>query len=85
MSTKNILAYFSPKINTPAIVEAFKLAFDVPHSPNGDNPEAWLTSQIAHYTQQAAALESELKKTQVMLRGLQTWLADVERRNGGMQ
>lgn len=59
--------------------QAFEQAFC---SPNGSDPAAWLADRIRFYSTEVARLEAELNHVKILLKGHQTWLADVERRKG---
>ena len=63
--------------------KGFERAFCPATSQNGDDPARWLADKIKHYEAEVTRLEAQLKHAQVLLRGHQVWLADVERRKGG--
>ncbi|NJN99923.1 MAG: hypothetical protein HC875_40365 [Anaerolineales bacterium] len=71
-------------MSAPPLSQDFAEAFR-PACSDGSDPGAWLKDRIRHYTNEASRLERELTHVKILLKGHQTWLADVERRKGGQR
>lgn len=52
-------------------------------APDPQDADAWLQAKIEYYQGEVARLEAELKHTKILLRGHETWLADLQRKAGG--
>lgn len=70
-------------VNTQRMREQLNRAFAYPAcTPAGDDPAQWLTDKVQFYEAEVSRLEAQLKHVKVLLKGHQSWLADVERRKG---
>lgn len=70
-------------MNARKMRQQFERAFTPVCPPAGGDPEAWLQERVEFYAKESARLQAELKHAQVLLRGHQTWLQDIQRRKAG--
>lgn len=70
-------------MNGSKMRQSFERAFTPACPPAGDDPEAWLQERVEFYVKESARLQAELRHAQVLLKGHETWLADVRRRKAG--